>query len=79
MLADGHAKPPATSHVGRYQVLTADQMREMQGAIWDEEEARAFATAGTVALSPGGHAVRDAACPVSRLSWDKPPRCHRSP
>jgi hypothetical protein len=50
MLCDGHAQPPASDHKGRYQVVTRKQVREMQGALWDEEDARAFATAGTVAI-----------------------------
>jgi hypothetical protein len=50
MLTDGHVKPPASGHKGRYQVVTRKQVREMQGALWDEEDCRAFATAGTVAI-----------------------------
>src|SRR6516162_1462851 len=50
MLCDGHVQPPASDHKGRYQVVTRKLVREMQGALWDEEAAREFATAGIVAL-----------------------------
>jgi hypothetical protein len=49
MLCDGHVQPPATDHKGRYQLFTRNEVRVFQGALWDEEDARAFATAGTVA------------------------------
>lgn len=50
MLCDGHVQPPASDHKGRYQLVTRKQVRELQGALWDEEEARAFATSGVVAV-----------------------------
>jgi hypothetical protein len=50
MLADGHAQPPATDHKGRYQLYTRKTVRELQGVLWDEQEARDFALSGTVAV-----------------------------
>ena len=50
MLCDGKAQPPASDHKGRYQLVTRKTVRELQGALWDEEDARAFATSGVVAV-----------------------------
>jgi hypothetical protein len=50
MLCDGHVQPPATSHKGRYQLVSRKTVRELQGVLWDEQEAREFATSGIVAV-----------------------------
>jgi hypothetical protein len=52
MLAAGHAQPPASGHVGRYQMISRKEVREFQGAWWTPAEAREFATAGTIAVPP---------------------------
>lgn len=50
MLAPQHAMPAATGHLGRLQVVTRKAVREIQGAYLTGEQAREFATAGTVAI-----------------------------
>jgi hypothetical protein len=50
MLADGHTQPPKSGHKGRYQVVTRHEVREVQGALWTPEQARAFAVSGTVGV-----------------------------
>lgn len=49
MLCDGHVQPPASSHKGRFHLVTRQTVRELQGALWDEQDARDFATSGVVA------------------------------
>jgi hypothetical protein len=53
MLAPDFAMPPKSLTPGRIQVVS-DQVRETQGVLMTAAEARALATAGTVALCPAG-------------------------
>jgi hypothetical protein len=50
MLCSQHPMPPATGHLGRLQVVTRKQVREIQGAYLTGEQARAFAQSGTVGV-----------------------------
>ena len=50
MLGFDHAQPPPSGHKGRLQVVTAKTVREVQGAFLTGAQARAFATAGTIAV-----------------------------
>lgn len=50
MLCDGKTQPPASDHKGRYQLVTRKEVRVLQGALWDEEDARAYALSGVVAV-----------------------------
>jgi hypothetical protein len=50
LVGDDHPRPPASGHLGRIQIVTRAAVREVQSVYMTEEEARAFATAGTVAV-----------------------------
>lgn len=50
LVGDRHALPPATSEVGRLQVVTAKEVTEVQGAYLTGAQARAYATSGVVAV-----------------------------
>jgi hypothetical protein len=50
LVGDDHPRPPASGHLGRHLLVTRSAVREFQVAYITEEEARAFATAGTVAV-----------------------------
>jgi hypothetical protein len=50
MLGGGHAQPPASGHKGRYQLVTRKEVREFQGTLMTEAEARDLATSGIVAV-----------------------------
>jgi hypothetical protein len=50
MLGFDHVQPPASGHRGRYQVVTAKAVREVQGALWSAQEAREFAVSGEIAI-----------------------------
>lgn len=81
MLCDGHAQPPASDHKGRYQVVSRKTVQEMQGALWVEEDARAFATAGRVALprhdmpfvTPGGFVPAVPGAELARVEGPEQP------
>jgi hypothetical protein len=50
LVGDDHPRPAASGHLGRHLVVTRSAVREFQVAYITEEEAREFATAGTVAI-----------------------------
>jgi hypothetical protein len=50
MLCPQHVQPPASGHLGRLQVVTRKAVRETQGAFLTGQQARDFATSGTVAI-----------------------------
>jgi hypothetical protein len=50
LVGDDHPRPAPSGHQGRHQLVTRSAVREFQVAFITEEEARAFATAGAVAI-----------------------------
>jgi hypothetical protein len=50
LVGDDHPRPAASGHLGRHLLVTRSAVREFQVAYITEEEAREFATAGSVAI-----------------------------
>lgn len=50
LVGDDHPRPAPSGHQGRHQLVTRSEVREFQVAYITEEEARAFATSGNVAI-----------------------------
>jgi hypothetical protein len=50
LVGDDHPRPASSGRLGRHLLVTSSAVREFQMAYVTEEEARAFATAGTVAI-----------------------------
>lgn len=50
MLGFGHARPPSSGHIGRLQVVTRHEVREVQGTWMTGQQAHDLALAGTVGV-----------------------------
>lgn len=67
MLGFDHVQPPASGHKGRYQVVTAKSVREVQGALWSAREARDFAVSGVVATPRHDMPYVNGVAPVAEI------------